>query len=181
MKEWITLLKRKTITMGPPTRCSRHDIILPGQIKDQCYNSWKYIPTIISNRDLDLIGVRITQTQDAWEERCNTNCRDDIVRFSEMIYVSELWNKSSSVNQGEDEEVADRLSNKSSRFPKDLFPQLCEQRNIICQINWYNDVCSRENIHNWKIGRRVHPGIWTRQHDQCSNDDSISNRLRMKL
>ena len=27
----------------------------------------------------------------------------------------------------------------------------------------------------------VHPGIWTRQHDQCSNDDSISNRFRMKL
>ena len=34
-------------------------------IKDQCYNSWKYVPTIISDRDSDLIGVRITQTQDA--------------------------------------------------------------------------------------------------------------------
>ena len=29
--------------------------------------------------------------------------------------------------------------------------------------------------------RRVHPGIWTRQHDQCLNDDSIISRLRMKL
>ena len=28
--------------------------------------------------------------------------------------------------------------------------------------------------------RRVHPKIWNRQHEQCLNDDSISNRLRMK-
>ena len=61
MKEWITLPKRKTITMGPPTRCTRHDIIVPGQIKDQCYNSWDYIPTIISDQDSDLIDVRMPE------------------------------------------------------------------------------------------------------------------------
>ena len=38
-----------------------------------------------------------------------------------MNYGSEFRNKSSSVNQGEDDEVADGLSNKSSRFPKDGF------------------------------------------------------------
>ena len=44
----------------------------------------------------------------------------------EMNYGSQFRNKSSSLTQGEDEEVADRLSNKSLRFPKDGFPQLCE-------------------------------------------------------
>ena len=42
---------------------------------------------------------------------------------------------SSLLNQGENEEVADELSDNSSRFPKDGFPQLCEQGNFICRIN----------------------------------------------
>ena len=52
----------------------------------------------------------------------------------EMNYGSEFRNKSSSVTQGEDEEVADGLSDKSSRFPKDGFTQSCEQGDNICQI-----------------------------------------------
>ena len=44
-----------------------------------------------------------------------------------MNYGSEFREKSSSLNQGEDEEVADELSDYSPRFPKDGFPQLCEQ------------------------------------------------------
>ena len=56
---------RISLAIGPPTRCARHDIILLDHIKDQCYNSWKYVPTIISDRDSALIGVRIPQTQDA--------------------------------------------------------------------------------------------------------------------
>ena len=51
-----------------------------------------------------------------------------------MNYGSEFQNKSSSVNQGEDEEVADDLKYNSSRFPKDGFPQLCEQGDNICRI-----------------------------------------------
>ena len=39
----------------------------------------------------------------------------------EMNYGSEFRNKSSSVNQGKDDEVADGLGDKSSRFPKDGF------------------------------------------------------------
>ena len=59
------LAKKETITIGPSARCARHDITIPGHIKLQHYNSWKYVPTIISDRDSDLIGVRIPQTQDA--------------------------------------------------------------------------------------------------------------------
>ena len=36
----------------------------------------------------------------------------------EIYYGSEFRNKSSSLNQGEGEEVADELSDNSSRFPK---------------------------------------------------------------
>ena len=61
-----------------------------------------------------------------------------------MNYESKFQNKSSLANQGDDEEVADGLSNNSSRISKDGFPQLCEQGDSICQIKWYNVVCSRK-------------------------------------
>ena len=51
-----------------------------------------------------------------------------------MNYGSEFQNKSSSLNQGEDEEVADGLSDISSRLTKDGFPPLGEQGDNICQI-----------------------------------------------
>ena len=60
------------------------------------------------------------------------------------------WTMEASSEQGfiiksrRGEEVADGLSDNSSRIPKDGFPQLGEQGNIICQIKWYDDVCSRE-------------------------------------
>ena len=49
--------------------------------------------------------------------------------------MSEFRNKSSSLNQGEDEEVADELSDNSLRFPKYGFPQLCEQGDNIVRSN----------------------------------------------
>ena len=51
-----------------------------------------------------------------------------------MKYGSESRNKSSSLNQGKGEEVADGLSDNSLRFSKDGFPHLCEQGDNICQI-----------------------------------------------
>ena len=58
----VNLVKKETITLGPSAMCARSPYRV---IKDQCYNSWKHVPTIISVRDSDLIGVRIPQTQDA--------------------------------------------------------------------------------------------------------------------
>ena len=93
----------------------------------------------------------------------------------------ELWkrvpNKGSSLSQGEDGEVVDGLSDKSLRFPKDGFPQLCEQGDNIC-LKWYNDVCSRKTytIKHWLKGA---PEIWAGLHDQRRNGDSIINSLRM--
>ena len=51
-----------------------------------------------------------------------------------MNYEVISVNKSSSLNQGEGEEVADELSKNSLGLPKDGFPQLCEQGDNICQI-----------------------------------------------
>ena len=79
-----------------------------------------------------------------------------------MNYGSEFRNKSPSVNQREDEEVADGISDNSSRLTKDGFPQLCEQRDNICQIKWYNDVCLRKTytIKHWlKRGTRNMGGV----------------------
>ena len=74
------IAKKETITIGPPGRCVR--MTSPYRVKDHCYNPWKYVRTITSDLGSDPMGVRIPQTQDAWEERCNTNCRGDVVWFS---------------------------------------------------------------------------------------------------
>ena len=44
-----------------------------------------------------------------------------------MNYESKFRNKSSSLNQGDDEDVADGLNDNLSRLTKYGFPQLCEQ------------------------------------------------------
>ena len=63
-------------------------------------------------------------------------------------------------------------------FQKDGFPQSCEQGDNICQIKWYNDVCSRKTytIKQWLKGA---PKIWDGLHNQRQNGDSIINSLRM--
>ena len=77
----------------------------------------------------------------------------------ETNYGSEFRNKSSSLNQGEEEEVADGLGAKSSNFQTDGFPQLCEHGDNICQIKWYNGVCSSKTyiIKHWL---KSTPDIW---------------------
>ena len=153
------LAKKETITIDPPARCAGHAITLPGHIKDQHYNHWKYVPTIISDRGSDPIGVRIPQTQDAWEEKVQRNWRNDIIRFS----GNELWKRVSKqefiINSRRGEEVPDWLSDNSLRFSKDGFPHLCEQGDIICQIKWYKEVCSRKtySVKHWLKGA---PEIW---------------------
>ena len=51
-----------------------------------------------------------------------------------MNYGSKFRIMRSSLNQGEDEEVADGLSENSSRSPKDGSPQLFEQGDNIYHI-----------------------------------------------
>ena len=51
-----------------------------------------------------------------------------------MYYGGEFRNKSSSLNQGEDEGVADGISDNPRDFQKGGFPQLCEQGDNIGRI-----------------------------------------------
>ena len=78
----------ETITIGPPARCAGYHH-LTGSYKDQCYNSWKYVPTIISDRDSDLIGVMIPQTQDVRGEKVQHKLSKRHRRFS----GDELWKR----------------------------------------------------------------------------------------
>ena len=61
------------------------------------------------------------------KKRCNTNCRDDIVRFLRFELRKRVPKQEFMIKQRDDEEVADGLSDIPLRFPKDGFPQLCEQ------------------------------------------------------
>ena len=72
--------------------------------------------------------------------------------------------------------MADGLGDYSSRLTKDGFPQLCEQGDNICQIKWYNDVCSRKTytIKHWLKGA---PGIWDGLHDQRQNGNLATSTL----
>ena len=96
---------------------ARHDIMLPGHVEINVTTLGDVSqPSYLTEIQIRLVSgylrLRIHE-----KKRCNTNCRDDIVRFSRI----ELWKwvpKSSSLNQGEGEGVADGLSDNSSRFPK---------------------------------------------------------------
>lgn len=57
--------------------------------KDQSYNYWENVSTIIFAWDSDLIGVGTPQTQDAWEEKMMMQDPQD------MNYTSNFWTMSS--------------------------------------------------------------------------------------
>ena len=159
MKEWITLLKRKTITMGPPARCARHDITLLGYTKSnvtafgKCPNHHIW-PRFSSDWCQD--------TSDSWclRRKCATQLMRwhyKILRKWTMESSSESW-----VHHYTKEMMRGWMMD-SATIPrvllKDGFPQLCEQGDSICQIKWYNWVCSRNayTIKHWLKGA---PEIW---------------------
>ena len=61
----VNLDKKEIITKGPLARGAKQRHHLIELCRDQCYNSWKNVPTIIYDRDSDMNGVWIIQTQDA--------------------------------------------------------------------------------------------------------------------
>ena len=74
-----------------------------------------------------------------------------------MNYESKFHNKSSSVNQREDEGVANGLNDNPWDFQQDGFPQLCEQVENICQIEQYNIMMYVRGKHpQLNIGWTVH-------------------------
>ena len=158
--------KEDTISIGHPAMCARHDIILSGYIKTNVItlgnmSQSSYLTEIQIWLVPGCLRLRMPE-----KKRCDTIWWDDIVRFSGNELWERVQNKSSSLNQGEDGEVADGINDNSSRLTKDGFPQLFEQGDNICQIKWYNDVCSRKTykIKHWLNGA---PEIWVGLHGQC--------------
>ena len=161
------LAEKGTITLGAPARCARHDITLPGHMRTSDITLENmFQPSYLTEIQIRLVSgylrLRIPE-----KKRRNANWRDDNVRFSvERKYEVISVNKSPSLTQGEDKEVSGELNGNSPRFPKDGLPQLSEQGDNICQIKWYNDVCSRKTytIKHWLKGA---PEMWIGLHDQC--------------
>ena len=79
-----------------------------------------------------------------------------------MNYGSEFRNKSSSLNQGENEEVADGLGGNSPRFPKKIDYHNYVNKEITLVRS--NDIMmyARGKHTQYNDDRRVHPKIWTR-------------------
>ena len=179
MEESLTRLKRKTITIEPPARCARHDIILSSQIRTNIMTLGKCSNHHIWPRFRSDWGQDTSDSGCLRRKRCDTNWREDIIRFSG--------------NEPRKQVPKQEFIIKPRRgwgggwwtqrpfieiFQKDGFPQLWEQGVKICQIKWYNEVCSRKTytIKHWLKGA---PVIWVGLHDQCQNGDSIINSQRM--
>ena len=161
----VNLSKKETITIGPPARCARHDITLLGYIKTNVMTLGKGSNHHIWPR------FRSDWCQDNSHSGClRRKVQHKLSRWH--CNILENWTMEASSEQGfiitsrRGEEVTDWLSDNPLRFPKDGFPQLCEQGDNICQIKWYNDVCSRKTytIKHWLKGA---PEIWVGLHDQC--------------
>ena len=76
------LAKKETITVGPPARCARHDITLPGHMKTNVITLGNMSqPSYLTEIQIRLVSnyLRLRMPE---KKRCNTNWRDDIVRFS---------------------------------------------------------------------------------------------------
>ena len=156
------LAEKESIMIGPPAgggggQAWHH---CTGSTKDQRHNSWKVVPTIISDQDSDPIGVRIPESQDVREEKAqHKSLKWHCKLLGKWTMGAGFWSNSSPLNQGEDKEVSGELNGNSPRLPKDGFPPLSEQGDNICQINWYKEVCSRKTytIKHWLKGARE---IW---------------------
>ena len=73
MEEWLTLLKGRTITMGPPARWARHDNTLPGHIKTNVITLGNMSqPSYLTEIQIRLVSgylrLRIPE-----KKRCNAN------------------------------------------------------------------------------------------------------------
>ena len=78
----VNLAKEETIIIGPPARCARHDIMLPGHVEINVTTLGDMSqPSYLTEIQIRLVSgylrLRIPE-----KKRCNANGRDDIVRFS---------------------------------------------------------------------------------------------------
>ena len=112
------------------------------------------------------------------KKRCDTIWRDDIVRFS----GNELWKRvpkqDFNIKPGKGWGGSWWTQWQLIEISKKMnFHNYVNQGDVNCQIRWY-DVCLRKT-YRIKDSLKGAPEIWVGLHDQCQNDDSIVNSLRM--
>ena len=109
---------KRNVMIGPPARGARHDIILPGHQRTNIITLGMLSqPSYLTEIQIRLVSwyLRLRMSE---KKRCDTYRRNDIARFSgNWTMGAGSWNNSSSLNQVEDEEVADGLSDNSTRIP----------------------------------------------------------------
>ena len=72
MEEWLTLLKGRTITIGPPARCARHDINLPGHIRTIVVTLGNmFQPSYLTKIQIRLVSGHLKLRMPE-KKRCNT-------------------------------------------------------------------------------------------------------------
>ena len=83
------LAKKETITIGPPARCARHDITLPGHIRTNGITLENmFQPSYLTEIQIWLVSgyLRLRMPE---KKRCKTNWRYGIVRFLGNV----LWKR----------------------------------------------------------------------------------------
>jgi hypothetical protein len=83
----MAILAKETITIGPPARCARHDITLPGHPRTNVITPGNMSQSsYLTEIQIWLVSgyLRLRMPE---KKRCNTNWWDDIVRF----LGNELW------------------------------------------------------------------------------------------
>ena len=114
--------KEDTISIGHPAMCARQDIILPGYKKTNVITlGITFQPSFLTKIQIRLV-LGYLKLMMPEEKRRDTNWWDDIEDSREMNYGSEFRNKSSSLNQGEDEGWLMDSVTIPRDFQKDGFP-----------------------------------------------------------
>lgn len=85
----VNLVKKETITAGPPARCSRHDITLSVHIRTNVMTLGKYPNHHIWPSFRSGWGHDTSDSGCLRRKGCNTIWRDNIVRFSGNV----LWKR----------------------------------------------------------------------------------------
>ena len=161
------LAKKKSITIGPPARCARHHITLPGHIKTKVITLGNmFQPSYLSEIQIWSVSKYLRRGMPE-RKRYNTNRRDDIVRFS----GNELW------KQVPKQEfiINPRRGWGGGWWIQQHFVKISKKMDYHNYVNKEitfvisNDIMmyARGKTYTIKHWLKVAPEIWARLHNQC--------------
>jgi len=148
------LAEKETITIGPPPRCTGHDITLPGHVKTNVItlrnmSQSSYLTEIQTWLVSGYPRLMMPEKESGQHNLTRWSCK--ILGKWIMEASSESW-----VHHLTKERMRRWLMNSATIHWdfQDGFPHLCEQGDNICQIKWCNEVCSRKTytVNHWLKG-----------------------------